>query len=167
MHPPVASTPDQAGTLQHPQMLRHRRQRHRMRSGQIRHASIAAREVLQDASARRISQGRKGAVKSFRRIFNHLVKHLTAIFWLRKQKILETDPPANLSGPRIGHGAFGPLVRTRELREPPVGRSSRSRRYTTAVSVSSITSGCMGFPNRTARSTPATTNKMPSTVCAV
>src|SRR6266568_1992407 len=58
-------------------MFRDSRQRHRMWPGQMRDASIATRQMLQNVSPGRISQRGKCAVQCSGRIFNHLVKYLT------------------------------------------------------------------------------------------
>jgi hypothetical protein len=75
--------------------------------------------------------------------------------------------PGESHGTARGRSAFGPLDRSLEFHGPSIGPIVSKRSYTTAVSVSSITSGSFGFPYRTARSTPATTSAMPRTVCAL
>jgi hypothetical protein len=50
-------------------------------------ALIATGQMREDAPARWVGQRGKRAVQSLWRIFNHLVKYITASFALRKQKI--------------------------------------------------------------------------------
>jgi hypothetical protein len=56
------------------------RQRHVMRPCEIGNAPIAASQVRQNSPAGGISQGGESSVQRFRRIFNHLVKYVTASF---------------------------------------------------------------------------------------
>jgi hypothetical protein len=46
-----------------------------MRPRQIRDATVAMRQMFQDAPARRIGQRGKSAVQQSRRTFNHMVKY--------------------------------------------------------------------------------------------
>ena len=64
MHAPVALAPDEPGVLQHTQVLGNGWQRHPMRSCQISHATIATREMLEDAPASRVGQSGESPVQA-------------------------------------------------------------------------------------------------------
>jgi hypothetical protein len=66
MHAPATAAADQSGIFQNAQMLRDRRQRHGIRPRQIGDATVAVREMFQDAPSRRIGQRGKRAVQQSR-----------------------------------------------------------------------------------------------------
>jgi hypothetical protein len=70
-----APAPKQPSFLQHAQMFRDRWKRHGVRLREMRHTSIAPREVSQDKSPGGVGQCGKSAIQGSRRILNHLVKY--------------------------------------------------------------------------------------------
>jgi hypothetical protein len=75
MHPATTPAPDQPRPFQDAQMLGNRRQRHRIRPGQIRHAPVTARQMLQNTPPRGISERRKSVIQRPRQTFNHMVNY--------------------------------------------------------------------------------------------
>lgn len=67
------SPPDQPGSLQHPNMLRGRREGHPQGRRQLAEVLLFARELPEDRPARRVGQGVKDAVQVRGSIQNHMV----------------------------------------------------------------------------------------------
>ena len=63
-HLRVARARDQAGALQHLQMLGNRRQAHVERLGEFQHRRFAEREPRQDRPPCRIGEGREGGAEA-------------------------------------------------------------------------------------------------------
>ena len=65
-------------------MFRDRWERHRVGSREIGDAPVPAGELSENAPPGRVGQGGEGPVQVLRRIFNHLVKYITAELGLGK-----------------------------------------------------------------------------------
>src|SRR5207244_13438846 len=78
MHPTVAAATKQPCFLQNPEVFRHRRQRHGMRSSEMRDAAGTTRQVRENAPPGGVGQGGESSVQCGGRIFNQMVNYLTA-----------------------------------------------------------------------------------------
>jgi len=66
---------DQPGTGQHVEMLHHRRQGHRERSGDLGHGQLRlTRQAIDDGAPRRVGERREGKIELGVAIVNHVVK---------------------------------------------------------------------------------------------
>ena len=63
-HLRVAAARDQAGALEHLQMLGDRRQAHVERLGELQHRRFAEREPRKDGAPRRVGKGREGGAEA-------------------------------------------------------------------------------------------------------
>ena len=72
-HPPLLGAADQAGVLEHAQVLHEAGQRHPVRRGQLGHREVAAAQGLEDAAAGGIGQRREHRIELLVRILNHSV----------------------------------------------------------------------------------------------
>jgi len=72
-HAPVFVVLQQAGTVQYPQVLGHRGQRHAEGLRQLAHRGLPLGQPGQDGAAGGVGQRAKGGVESGQRILNHTV----------------------------------------------------------------------------------------------
>src|SRR3954452_2431550 len=75
-HPSDLLGRDEAGLLQHPDVLAHAREGHLECLGQIRDRRVAASQLLQHATAARAPQRVERGIESTRGILNHLVHYI-------------------------------------------------------------------------------------------
>src|SRR5438874_9372045 len=82
----------QSRFLEYAQMFRDPRQRHRVRSREMRDAFIASRQMCQNPASRWVGQRGKRAIQCGRGMFNHLVNYLLRVIAPCKLKIFSSSP---------------------------------------------------------------------------
>ena len=76
MHPPLHPPLDQAGPLQHLQVLGDRRKRDLVGGGELGHRGLTGRQPLKQRTAGGMGEGGERLVERKRRMFNHMVYYM-------------------------------------------------------------------------------------------